>query len=54
MRHALGMPSWADSAAMINQPVDTQWGVGIPRVSAAAFATFFIPYFQPGIVIGST
>jgi hypothetical protein len=27
--------------------------VGVPRVSASAFGTFFVPFIQPGITVGS-
>jgi hypothetical protein len=46
-------PDPFDSASMMGNSVDAQWGVAIPRVSAGAFGTFFVPYIQPGITIGS-
>ncbi len=47
-------PDPFDSAAMINIPVDAQWGVAFPRISVSVFDSLFVPYLHTGVVVGSS
>lgn len=46
-------PDPADSAAMIGQAVDAQFGVAFPRFQISIFDQLLVPYIHTGFTIGS-
>jgi len=46
-------PKSLDAAAMIGQPVDVQFGVAFPMVSAGFFDSFMVPNFFTGATVGA-